>query len=147
MTTDVRRATYQDADLILRLYEMRREARMREARKWFAAHFKVKTMEEFGATCPPGSEPNASFRMLTTYWEMAASLVTSGVLDQELFFQNNRELYFVYLRLRTLLPALRQAFASSIDLKNLETQAEAYAAWWERQSPGAADAYAKRIGG
>jgi hypothetical protein len=147
MTTGAPRATYHDVDLLLRLYEMRREARMREARRWFGAHFKVKTLEEFNALCPPGSEPNASYRMLTTYWEMAASFVTSGVLNQDLFFQNSRELFFVWLRISDVLPELRTAFVSPIDLKNLETLAEAYADWWNRQAPGAPEAYAKRVRG
>jgi len=147
MTTDANRPTYQDVDLILRLYEMRREARMREARRWFAAYFKVKTVDEFNATCPPGSEPNASFRMLVTYWDMVASFVTSGVLNQELFFQSSREIYFVWLRVMDVLPGLRKAFSGAIDLRNLETVATAYGEWWERSWPGAPEAYAKRVRG
>ena len=68
---------------------------MREARKWFRASFKAKTPEELSAMCPAGSEPNASYRMVTTYWEMVASFVTSGVLNAELFYQSGRELLFV----------------------------------------------------
>ena len=54
----------EDAKLILHLYELRREPRMREARDWFVRHFQAKTMEEFHALCPPGSEANASYRMV-----------------------------------------------------------------------------------
>ena len=147
MTTGAPRPTYNDVDMILRLYEMRREARMREARRWFAAHFKVKTMEEFNVTCPPGSEPNASFRMLVTYWDMVASFVTGGVLNQELFFQSGREIYFVWLRLVDVLPELRTSLTGAIDLRNLESVATAYGVWWERSWPGAPDAYAKRVRG
>ena len=103
--TSGRRATYDDVNLILRLYEMRREARMREARKWFTGSFKVKTFEEFQALCPPGSEPNASYRMVTTYWEMVASFLTSGVLNAELFYQSGRELLFVWERVRDIVPS------------------------------------------
>ena len=134
-------------DLILRLYEMRRETRMREARRWFAAHFKVRTLEEFNAACPPGSEPNASFRMLVTYWDMVASFVTGGVLNQELFFQSGREIYFVWLRLVDVLPELRKSLTGAIDLRNLESVATAYGKWWDRSWPGAPDAYAKRVRG
>jgi hypothetical protein len=147
MTTGAPRPTYNDVDMILRLYEMRREARMREARRWFAAHFKVKTMEEFHATCPPGSEPNASYRMLTSYWEMVASFITNGVLNEELFFQSNREFLFVWERVRDVLPELRKAFASPIELKNLETISEAYVQWWTQRAPGAYDAFSKRVRG
>ncbi len=147
MSGDARNATYQDVDLILRLYEMRRETRMREARRWFAAHFKVRTLDEFNRTCPPGSEPNASFRMLVTYWDMVASFVTSGVLHQDLFFQSGREIFFVWLRVIDVLPELRTGFSGALDLRNLETVATAYGEWWERQSPGAPAAYAKRVRG
>jgi hypothetical protein len=147
MATGAPRPTYHDVDLILRLYDMRREARMREARRWFASHFKVKTMEEFNVTCPPGSEPNASYRMLTSYWEMVASFITNGVLNEELFFQGNREFLFVWERVRDVLPELRKAFASPIELKNLETIAEAYVQWWNQRAPGAYDAFSKRVRG
>ena len=145
MTTDAPKPTYQDADLILRLYEMRREPRLREARRWFATHFKARTVDEFNVTCPPGSEPNASYRMLTTYWEMAASFVTSGVLSQELFFQSNREFLFVWERIRDVVPGLRTVFASPVELKNLETLSEAYIKWWAQRAPGAYEAFSKRV--
>src|ERR1043166_838448 len=84
-----RAATYDDANLILKLYDMRREPRLRDARKWFAASFKVKSFDELMTLCPPGSEPNASYRMVTTYWELVASFLTSGVLHEELFYQSD----------------------------------------------------------
>src|SRR3954466_16235681 len=147
MTTGAARPTYQDVELILRLYEVRREARMREARRWFASHFKAKTMDEFGVTCPPGSEPNASFRMLTSYWEMVASFVTLGVLSEELFFQSNREFLFVWERIRDVAPEYRKAVSSSIEWKNLETVSATYAQWWNQRAPGAYDAFVKRVRG
>jgi len=147
MTTGAPRPTYNDVDVILRLYEMRREARMREARQWFASHFKVKTLDEFNALCPPGSEPNASYRMLTSYWEMVASFVTNGVLNEELFFQSNREFLFVWERVRDVLPELRTAFSSPIELQNLETVSTAFVKWWTQRAPGAYDAYSKRVRG
>jgi hypothetical protein len=147
MTTGAPRPTYHDVDLILRLYDMRREMRMREARRWFAAHFKVKTLEEFNVACPPGSEPNASYRMLTTYWEMVASFITNGVLNEELFFQSNREFLFVWERVRDVLPELRKAMTSPIELLNLETISSAYIQWWNRRAPGAYEAFSKRVRG
>jgi len=147
MSPEAPKATYQDVDLILRLYEMRRETRMREARRWFSTHFKARTMDEFSVTCPPGSEPNASYRMLTSYWEMVASFVMSGVLNQELFFQSNREFLFVWERIRDLAPAYRQAVSSPIEWKNLEAVADAYIQWWNQRAPGAYDAFVKRVRG
>ena len=141
------KATFDDANLILRLYEMRREDRLRDARKWFAGSFKVKTFDEFQALCPPGSEPNASYRMVTTYWEMVASFLTSGVLNPELFYQSGRELLFTWVRLQDIVPAIREKNQHARELINLEEAATTYITWWNRQAPGAYDAFTKRIRG
>ena len=139
-------ATFDDVNLILRLYEMRRDDRMREARNWFAGNFKAKTFEEFTALCPPGSDANASYRMVTSYWEMVASFITSGVLHRELFYQSGRELLFCYARVRHVLPEVRERLGNRNELKNVETVAQGFIAWWNEQSPGAYDAFCKRIG-
>jgi hypothetical protein len=147
MMSGVARATYDDVNLILRLYEMRREDRLRDARKWFTGSFKVKSFEEFQAMCPPGSEPNASYRMVTTYWEMVASFLTSGVLNAALFHQSGRELLFVWERIRDILPTVREKYGNPRELKNLEDAATAYIAWWNGTAPGAYDAFSKRVRG
>jgi hypothetical protein len=85
-----RRATYEDANLLLRLYELRREERLRKAREWFIKNFHASTMEEFQKLCPLGSEENAFYRMVVSYWDMAASFVTGGVMHEGLFTQNSR---------------------------------------------------------
>jgi hypothetical protein len=145
MMSGVARATYDDVNLILRLYDMRRDDRLREARKWFTGSFKVKTYEEFTALCPPGSEPNASYRMVTTYWEMVASFLTSGVLNAELFYQSGRELLFTWERIREILPSLRDSYKHPRELKNLEDAARAYIDYWNRTAPGAYEAFSQRV--
>jgi len=140
------RATFDDVNLILKLYEMRREPRMREARLWFASNLKAKTLPELTALCPPGSEANASYRMVTSYWEMVASFITDGVLNAELFYKSGRELLFVYARLRHVLPEVREKLANPGELKNLEIAALAYIKWWNDQQPGAFEAFCARIG-
>ncbi len=77
------------------------------------------------ALCPPGSDANASYRMVTSYWEMVASFLTSGVLNPELFYQSGRELLFCYARVRDILPALREKLGNPRELKNLEAAARA----------------------
>ena len=139
-------ATIDDANLILRLYEMRREPRMREARNWFGSNFKVRTLAEYTALCPAGSEANASYRMVTSYWEMVASFITRGVLNEELFYQSGRELLFVYARVRHVLPELRDKFGNRGELANLEAAASGFIDWWTRQQPGAFEAFCQRIG-
>jgi hypothetical protein len=147
MNSGVARATYDDVNLIVKLYDMRREERMRQARAWFAASFKAKTMEEFASLCPPGSEQNASFRMVVSYWEMVASFLTNGVLNAELFYQSGRELLFVWERVRDLVPLVREQYKHPLEYKNSEAAAKAYIEWWNKQSPGAYDAFAKRVRG
>src|SRR5689334_18228958 len=124
------RATFDDVNLILKLYDLRREPRLRDARRWFVASFKVKTLDDLNALCPGGSEQNASFRMFTTYWEMVSSFIASGVLNQELFFQSGRELLLCWERVRDVLPQMREHYRNPLEFKNLETAASLYIAWW-----------------
>ena len=147
MMSGVARATYDDVKLILQLYEMRREDRLREARKWFTGSFKVKSYDEFIALCAPGSEPNASYRMVTTYWEMAASFLNSGVLNAELFYQSGRELLFVWERVKDIVPTVREKMGHTREFRNLEDAAAAYITWWNHTAPGAYDAFSKRVRG
>jgi hypothetical protein len=142
-----RAATYDDANLILKLYDMRREPRLREARKWFISSFKAKSYDELMTLCPPGSEPNASYRMVTTYWELVGSFITAGILHEELFFQSGRELLFVWERVRDIAPQVRAQIKNEVEWKNLETVANAYIKWWNANSPGAYEAFQKRVRG
>ncbi len=147
MTIGAARATYDDVNLVIRLYELRRDERLREARRWFAASFKAKTLDEFHALCPMGSEPNESYRMVVTYWDMVASFLTSGVVNQELFFQSGGELLFVWERVRDVVPQLREANNNPQQFKNLEQAAGAFVQWWNKQAPGAFAPFSKRIRG
>ena len=133
-------ATYDDANLCLRLYELRREETMRKARNWFFP-FSATTAEELQKAAPMGSQENAYFRMVTSYWDMAASFVTTGVLNEDLFLQTNGEILFVWEKVRAVLPAVREANKNPTYMKNLETlgsaaikrmPAEAYKAFSER---------------
>lgn len=140
-------ATYEDVNLVLRLYELRREDRLRKARAWFSQCFKVRTLEEFNKLCPPGSDENAYFRMVVTYWDMTASFITSGVLNQNLFFQSGRELLLVWERLRDVLPQLRETNKDPVAYRNLEGVAQSFIAWMKAQSPDSYTAFSNRIRG
>lgn len=147
MKSGVARATYDDVNLILRLYELRREERMRVARRWFLESFKVKTFAEFQALCPRGSEQNEFYRMVTSHWEMVASFLTSEVVNQELFFQSGREMLLVWVRVRHMLPGLREAYGNPAELRNLEAASLSAIQWWNELAPGAFDAFVARVGG
>jgi hypothetical protein len=137
--------TYDDVTLILKLYNLRREEKVRKAREWFASFFKAQSLDEFNRLCPPESDENAYFRMVTSYWEMVASFITGGVLSEKLFFQSGRELLFVWERVRSLIPSVRESRKDNTYLKNLETVGGAYAKWLDAQSPGAYAAFSSRV--
>jgi len=137
--------TYDDVNLIMRLYEQRRDPRMREAREWFTANFKnIKTLEEMNKIAPPGSGMNASMRMVVTYWEMVASFINSGVLNAELFFQSGFEMALTYERIKVVLPLLRESFGNPNMWKNLETASKKLAVWMGESEYAA---FSKRVGG
>ena len=140
-------ATYDDVNLIMRLYELRREEKLRHARDWFSKSFKVKNMEEFNKLCPPSYDTNAYYRMVLSYWEMAASFVTSGVLNEELFFQSGMELLFCWERVRDIVPEARTHFQNENLYKNLETVATRLIEYLDKNSPGAYAAFSKRVRG
>ena len=140
--------TYDDASLVLRLYDMRREERMRKARGWFVANFKgVTSIEQFQKLCGPGTDENASFRMVSTYWDMAASFVTSGVLNEALFYESGRELLLVWERTRDYVSAFRQTNNDSTYLRNLETVGNAFANRYKKAAPEGYEAFVKRVRG
>lgn len=94
-----------DADLILKLYDLRREPTMREARNWFLT-FNPQTPDDFMEVLT--SEKSGLYRMVPSYWEMAATLVNHGAIDAEMFNDANSEHLFVYAKIEPFLPALRE---------------------------------------
>jgi hypothetical protein len=130
-------ATYQDAELILKLYDMRREERLRAARAWFAGSFSAVSMPEFMEKYPPGSDHNAYFRMAATYWEMAASFVVRGVLHEDLFFENSGEMLVVWEKSKDLIADMRRVRKNPMLYRNLEKGAGKYIEWLNRQAPEA----------
>ncbi|HYS55751.1 MAG TPA: hypothetical protein VER58_18480 [Thermoanaerobaculia bacterium] len=129
--------TYDDANLILRLYDLRREEKLRAARKWFGAMPALNTREEFLKICPVGTEENAYFRMVTTFWEMAASFVETGVLNRELFYRaNNMELLFVWEKIKRFVPEQRAAIKDPLRYKQMEDVANGFIEYLNQNAPG-----------
>ncbi|MFN2447217.1 MAG: DUF4760 domain-containing protein [Vicinamibacterales bacterium] len=137
--------TYDDANLILRLYEMRRETRMRQARGWFVAQCKFTSYDELQKLTPGGSEENASYRMVVTYWDMVASFITTGVLHEELFFQSGRELLLVWERMREVMGEIREAQKDPHVYEHLEKVGTEFGEYYKRRSPEAYQAFLKRV--
>ncbi len=132
-------ATYDDANLILRLYELRREEKLRAARAWFIKSFKPKTLQEAQEMSTPGSEQDAYLRMVLSYWDMVASFINSGVLNFELFAASGGELLFVWTRIRKIVPEVRAAFNMPRAYENIEKVGQMMI---DRMSAGSPETYA-----
>lgn len=114
---------YQDAELILKLYDLRGEAVMREARSFYAS---LPPSEEsfLQVVANPASKENSYVRQVVGYWEMAASFVVHGVLNAELAYDTLQEMYFVYAKIKPFLPKLRALTNTPDFLVNMEKLAE-----------------------
>jgi hypothetical protein len=128
--------TSAQVDLHLRLYELRREPKLRAARAWFEKNFTAQTLEDVQRLAPPGSEENAYFRMIISYWEMVCALLDYGLLHEDLFFETTGEQYLVWERVKPLVPAWRQMFGNPRMVEHLESAARRYEKWYERRAPG-----------
>ena len=108
---------HEDADLILKLYDLRREATMREARNWLFT-FNPTSIQD--VTSALMSEQSGYLRMVLTYWDMACALVNNGAIDEDLFNQTNGEHIFAYMKIEPVLQEMRMLFDNPDFLKNLE---------------------------
>ena len=137
---------YQDAQMILQFYELRRESRLREARSFVLGRFKAKNVAELHELCPPGSEENAFFRQVLTYWDMVSAIVKRDVLEKELFFETNAEITAVWEKVRHLIPELRNEFDNQAFLENLEEVATLREAYLNIKTPGYLKSLRERLG-
>jgi hypothetical protein len=112
--------TYDDAVLVLKLYELRREERLRAAREWFGTRFFPQAYDEARAVALGIGIENAHWRMVTSYWDMAASFVARGVLHPELFFDSGGEALFVWAKVEPFIAQLREETQAPRLLANLE---------------------------
>jgi hypothetical protein len=102
-------ATPADAEIILKLYELRTETVMRQARAWMTGEFWPRTAEDFFAVALNPADPhNAYFRQVTTYWEMAAAMVLHGAVSAELFVDCNGEGFFLLAKFAHILEQIRE---------------------------------------
>ena len=108
---------HRDAELIIKLYDLRREKTMREARDWFFM-FNPQGPQDFMDVLL--SDKSGYYRMVVSYWEMACSFVNHGAIDADMFSDANGEHLFIYAKLEPFLPALRQAMGNPEMLSNLE---------------------------
>jgi hypothetical protein len=128
--------THEQAQLHLQVYDLRREARLRQARDWFQQNYNVETIDDAMRIAAPGTESGAFMGMVIGYWEQACALLNYGLLHEDLFFETSGEFFGVWELLKPVVPQFRELFADKYLLANLEKAAQRYEVWSELRSPG-----------
>lgn len=109
---------FESAQLNLQLFDLRREPVLREARAWFIRDFNPESFEEVATIIR--SDRNASFRMVIGYWDMAASLVTHGAIDQGAFIAAHGEIFATFSKIQPFLAELRASRGEPHACKHME---------------------------
>lgn len=128
--------THEQAQLHLQVYDLRREARLRQARDWFQQKYNAETVEEAMRLAAPGTEQGAFFGMVIGYWEQACALLNYGLLHEDLFFETSGEFFGVWEQVKAVVPQFREQFVDPNLLSNMERAAKRYEEWSEKRAPG-----------
>ncbi len=118
-----KKPTAADAQLILQLYDLRRESELRKARNWWVVTFWPQTADEFIKVASAlGTQENAWLRQAGGYWDLAASLVLHGTLHPDLFLEggSSGEMFFMYAKIQPILKELREKMQSPGLFNNVE---------------------------
>jgi len=125
---------YEDAELLLRLYELRREPELRRARAYMISEFNASSWEDIRPHYLTGDEIDRHFRMVSTYWDMVAVFVNRGLIDEDLFFDATGEDIVVWKKVAAVVPGAREHIRPTY-LWNLERMAKRHMAWREATYP------------
>ena len=125
--------TYDDANLLLRLYELRREDKLRQARHWFLFEFQSGPWSEVREGFFTGEEQDNYLRMVVSYWDMACAMVKQGVLNKDLFYTTNGEHLTVWNKTKSWVNGVREELKNPLMLRSLEEIAEDTVQWRQRQ--------------
>ncbi len=128
--------TYEQAQLHLQLYDLRREARLRQARDWFFKNYLVEKMDDVMRIAAPGTEGGTLAMMVISYWEQACALLDYGLLHEDLFFETSGEFFGVWERVKPIVREARERFVNKHFLAHLEKAAKRFESWSETRSPG-----------
>lgn len=134
--TTASKPTYEQAQLHLQTFEMRREAKLRQARDWYFNNFHVTSLDDAMKLASPGTENGAYFMQVVSYWENVCALLNYGLLHEDLFFSTSGEFYGVWERLKPTIPEGRKRFANQLFAAQIEEAAKKYETWIEKRSPG-----------
>ena len=127
----------QNAQLLLQIYDLRREEKLRRAREWVFGNFWADNLEEFNNICPAGTDENAFYRQVTTYWDMVAAIVNREMIDQDLFFETTTEPLMIWMRVKDVVLEQRKLRKNPLFLRNLEILAEKHEKWLATRAPEA----------
>jgi len=128
--------TYEQGQLQLKLYDLRREPRLRQARDWYFKNYFADTLDEAMAVAPMGTEAGTFFMMVASYWEQACAYLNYGLLHEDLFFENSGEFFGVWERLKPTIQEGRKRWSNPLFMANLEKAANRFESWSERRAPG-----------
>jgi hypothetical protein len=128
--------THEQAQLHLQVYDLRREAKLRQARDWYFKNYFVNTFEDSNRIAAPGTENGALAMQVLSYWENACALLNYGLLHEDLFFETSGEFFGVWERIKPIIAEGRKRFANPQFLAHLEKAAESFEAWSESRNPG-----------
>ena len=128
--------THEQAQLHLQVFEMRREAKLRQARDWYFKNYHVETFDDSMRIAAPGTENGALAMMVLSYWEQACALLNYGLLHEGLFFETSGEFFGVWELVKPIVPQARERFVNKQFLAHMEKAAQRYEAWIESRSPG-----------
>lgn len=135
-----KKPTHEQGQLQLQIYDLRREAKLRQARDWFTQNYFVDTFEDSLRVAPLGSQEGTYLMMVLGYWDQACAYLNKGLLHEELFFETSGEFFGVWDRVKPIVPAAREMFRSKLFLANLEKAAQRFEKWQKKVSPGALEA-------
>jgi hypothetical protein len=128
--------THEQAQLHLQVYDLRREARLRQARDWFFRNYFVEKFDDMMRIAAPETEGGALAGMVISYWEQACALLNYGLLHEDLFFETSGEFFGVWERVKPILPEARERFVNKRFLAHMEKAAKRFETWMENRSPG-----------
>jgi hypothetical protein len=135
-----KKPTHNQAQLQLQLYELRREAKLRQARDWFSQNYFVDSLEDSNRIAAFGSQEGTYLMMVLGYWDQASALLNHGLLHEQLFFETAGEFFGVWDRVKPIAPSMREKFRQKHFLGNLEEAAQRFEKWAEKRSPGGLEA-------
>jgi len=128
--------TFEQAQLQLKLYDLRRESRLRQARDWYWQTYWADTLDEAMRVAPMGTEAGTFFMMVLSYWDQACAYLNYGLLHEDLFFETSGEFFGVWERLKPTIAEGRKRWSNPLFAAHLEKAANRFESWSEKRAPG-----------